>query len=99
MFLQSKKVREALRSSWFFNFALFLFASAFFLVWFAVQRTVSVFTAKDLFKKFDILPKSVIVLVVSEKELIVDIAGLSKKYLIRCQISSSKIIFVRFHKK
>ena len=39
----------------------------FFLVWFAVQRTVSVFTAKDLFKKFDILPKSVIVLVDSEK--------------------------------
>ena len=31
--------------------------------------------------------------------LIVDLAGLSKKYLICCQISSSKIIFVRFHKK
>ena len=46
---------------------------------------------KDLFKKFDILPKSVIVLVVSEKELIVDLAGLRKKYLIGCQISSSKV--------
>ena len=36
---------------------------------------------KDLFKKFDILPKSIIVLVVSEKELIVDLAGLRKKNL------------------
>ena len=44
-----------------------------------MQRTVSVFTAKDLFKKLDILPRSVIVLVVSEKELIVDLAGLRKK--------------------
>ena len=35
---------------------------------------------KDLFKKFDILPKRVIVLVVTEKELFVDLAGLSKKY-------------------
>ena len=34
---------------------------------------------KDLFKKFDILPKRVIVLVVSEKELFVDPAGLRKK--------------------
>ena len=64
---KARRFAEALRSSWFFNFALFLFASAFFLVWFAVQRTVSVFSAKDLFKKLDILPKSVIVLVVSEK--------------------------------
>ena len=42
---------------------------------------------------------SVIVLLGSERELIVDLAGLSKKYLIRCRISSYKIIFVRFHKK
>ena len=34
---------------------------------------------KDLFKKFDILPKNVIVLVVSEKEFIVDLVGLRKK--------------------
>ena len=33
---------------------------------------------KDLFKNFDILPMSVIVLVVSKKELIVDLAGLRK---------------------
>ena len=39
------------------------------------------------------------VLVGSDRGLIADLAGLSKKYLIRCQISSSKIIFVRFHKK
>ena len=44
-----------------------------------MQRTVSVFAAKDLFQKCDILPRSVIVLVVSEKELIVDLAGLRKK--------------------
>ena len=38
------------------------------------------------------------VLVGSDSGLIVDLAGLSKKYLIRCQTSSSKIILVRFHK-
>ena len=32
-----------------------------------------------MFKKFDILPKSVIVLVVTKKELNVDLAGLIKK--------------------
>ena len=30
--------------------------------------------------------------------LIVDPGGLRKKYLKRCQISSSKLILVRFHK-
>ena len=54
---------------------------------------------KDLFNSIEILRRSVIVLVGSERELIVDLAGLSKKYLIRCRISSYKIIFVRFHKK
>ena len=34
-------------------------------------------------------------LCVYERELIVDLAGLSKRYLIGCQISSSKIILVR----
>ena len=42
---------------------------------------------------------SVIVLVGSDRGLIVDLAGLRKKYLIRCQISSSKITLVRSHKK
>ena len=36
---------------------------------------------KYLFKKFDVLPKSVIVLVISEKELIVDLAGQRKKVI------------------
>ena len=31
--------------------------------------------------------------------LIVDLAGVRKKYLIGCQILSSKFILVRFHKK
>ena len=42
---------------------------------------------------------SVIVLVGSTGGLIVDLGGLRKKYLTRCQISSSKVILVRFHKK
>ena len=54
---------------------------------------------KDLFNGIEVLRKSFIVLVGSDGGLIVDLAGLSKKYLIRCQISSSKIIFVRFHKE
>ena len=54
---------------------------------------------KDLFKQFEGLCRSVIVLVGSDRGLIVDLAGLRKKYLIRCQISSSKVILVRFHKK
>ena len=38
------------------------------------------------------------VLVDSTGGLIVDLGGLRKNYLIRCQISSSKVILVRFHK-
>ena len=54
---------------------------------------------KNLFNRIEGLHRSVTVLLGSVRGLIVDLAGLSKKYLIRCQISSSKIIFVRFHKK
>ena len=54
---------------------------------------------KDLFKSFEGLCRSVIVLVVSAGGLIVDFGGLRKKYVIRCQISSSKFIPVRFHRK
>ena len=54
---------------------------------------------KDLFKWFEGLCRSVIVLEGSTEGLIVDLGGLRKKYLIRCQISSSKVILVRFHKK
>ena len=53
---------------------------------------------KDLFKWFEGLCRSVIVLVDSTGGLIADVGGLRKKYLTRCQISSSKIILVRFHK-
>ena len=35
----------------------------------------------------------------SSRGLIVDLGGLRKKYLIRCQISSSKVVLGRFHKK
>ena len=54
---------------------------------------------KDLFKFFEGLCRSVIVLEGSTEGLIVDRGGLRKKYLIRCQISSSRIILVLFHKK
>ena len=53
---------------------------------------------KDWFIRFEGLRRSVTVLVGSERGLIVDLACLRKKYLIRCQISSSKTIIVRFHK-
>ena len=42
---------------------------------------------------------SVIVLVGCTRGLILDLGGLRKKYITRCQISSSKFILVRFHKK
>ena len=54
---------------------------------------------KNLFKSFEGLCRSVIVLVGSTGGLIVDLGGLRKKYLIRCQISSPEIILVRFHEK
>ena len=54
---------------------------------------------KDLFNKFEGLCRSVLVLVGSDRGLIIDLADLRKKYSIRCQISSSKITLVRFRKK
>ena len=63
------------------------------------HKEVSFSIVKDLFKKFEGLCRSVIVLVGSDRGLIVDLAGLRKKYLIRCQNSSSKVVLVRFHKK
>ena len=53
---------------------------------------------KYWFIRFEGLRRSVTVLVGSERGLLVDLACLRKKYLIRFQISSSKIILVRFHK-
>ena len=53
---------------------------------------------KDWFIRFEGLRRSVTFLVGSERGLIDDLACLRKKYLIRRQISSSKIFLVRFHK-
>ena len=52
---------------------------------------------KDLFKWIEVLSRSVKILAGSEAEIISDIGDLRKKYLARCQISSSKNTLVQFH--
>ena len=54
---------------------------------------------KELFKWFEVLNRSVIMLVGSETEILFDIGHLRKKCLTRCQISSSKNTLVQFHEK
>ena len=54
---------------------------------------------KDLFKWIEVISRSVIILVGSEVEIISDIGDLRKKYLARCQISSSKNTLMQFHEK
>ena len=54
---------------------------------------------KDLFESVEVLSRSVIILVGSESEIIFDMGHLRKKYLTRCQISSSKNTLVQFHEK
>ena len=54
---------------------------------------------KDLFKWIEVHSRSVIILVGSEVEIISDIGDLRKKYLARCQISSSKNTLMQFHEK
>ena len=54
---------------------------------------------KELFKWFEVLNRSVIMLVGSETEILFDIGHLRKKFLTRCQISSSKNTLVQFHEK
>ena len=54
---------------------------------------------KELFKWIEVLSRSVIILVGSEVEIISDIGDLRKKYLARCQISSSKNTLMQFHEK
>ena len=54
---------------------------------------------QDSFKWIEVLSRSVIILVGSEAEIISDIGDLRKKYLARCQISSSKNTLVHFHEK
>ena len=53
---------------------------------------------KDLFKWVEDLSRSVIILVSSEAEIISNIGDLRKKYLTRCQNSSSKILLCSFMK-
>ena len=95
---KARRFVEALRSSWIFNFALFFCFRFFFGLVCCAAHSFG-FYSLGLVQSFDTLPRSVIVLVGSKKGLIVGLAGLRKKYLIRCQISSSKIIIVRFHEK
>ena len=54
---------------------------------------------KDLFKWIEGLGRSVTVRVQSERERIFDLGGLRKKYLIRCQISRSKTLYIVFQHK
>ena len=60
---------------------------------------MTVSLVKDLFKWIEVLSRSVIILVVSGAEIISDIGDLRKKYLARCQISSSKNTLMQFHEK
>ena len=55
--------------------------------------------AKDLFKWIEGLGRSVTVRVQSEGERIFDLGGIRKKYLIRCQISRSKTLYIVFQHK
>ena len=54
---------------------------------------------KDLFKWIEGLGRSVTVRVQSEGERIFDLGGVRKKYLIRCQISRSKTLYIVFQHK
>ena len=45
---------------------------------------------RDLFKRYDVLCKSVKILEVSNAERILELRGLRKKYSIRCQILGSR---------
>ena len=54
---------------------------------------------KDLFKSIEVLCRSVIILVGSERGLIFHLGGVRKKYLVPCQISSPKMMLVQFHEK
>ena len=54
---------------------------------------------KVLFKWIEVLSRSVLILVGFGAEIISDIGDLRKKYLTRCQISSSKNTLVQFHEK
>ena len=63
----------------------------------AVSWKVIFSLVNDLFKCVEVLSRSVIILVGSETEITFDIGHLRKKYVTRCQISSSKKTLVQFH--
>ena len=54
---------------------------------------------KELFKSIEVLCRSVIILVGSERGLIFHLGGIRKKYLIRCQISRPKMMLKQLHEK
>ena len=54
---------------------------------------------KDLFKWIEVLSRSVIIPLGSDADIISDIRDLRKKYLTRCQISSSQNTVVQFQEK
>ena len=54
---------------------------------------------KDLFKWIEVLSRSLIILLGFEAEIMSDIEDLRKKYLARCQISSSKNTLMQLHEK
>ena len=54
---------------------------------------------KDLLKWIEGLSRSGMILVDSEAEIISDTGDLRKKYLTRCQVSSSKNTLLQFHEK
>ena len=65
----------------------------------AVSRKVIFSLVKDFFNSIGSPSRSVIKLLGSEIEIIFDEGDLRKKYLTRCQISSSKNFLVLFHEK
>ena len=80
--------------------------STWYVVKFRAQKRSIVFQykslfnlVKDLFKWFEGLGRSVTVQVQSEGERIFDLGGVRKKYLIRCQISRSKTLYIVFQHK
>ena len=54
---------------------------------------------KELFKWVEVQSSNFIMLVGCETEIIFDLGRLRKKYLTRCQISSSINTLVQFHEK
>ena len=54
---------------------------------------------KDLFKSIEVLCRSVIILIGSERGLFFHLGDIRKKYLIRCQFSRPKMMLVQFHEK